>query len=54
MSIFGGIVAFNRALDGETAAAMQDLFLEVVIAPHVDAEALALFGGAKLCSRSGS
>jgi phosphoribosylaminoimidazolecarboxamide formyltransferase/IMP cyclohydrolase len=47
VSIFGGIVAFNRALDRATAEAMQDLFLEVVIAPRIDADALALFGGSK-------
>ncbi len=47
VSIFGGIVAFNRPLDRATAEAMQDLFLEVVIAPRVAADALALFGGSK-------
>jgi phosphoribosylaminoimidazolecarboxamide formyltransferase/IMP cyclohydrolase len=47
VSIFGGIVAFNRPLDRATAEAMQDLFLEVVIAPRVAADALALFGGAR-------
>ena len=47
VSIFGGIVAFNRALDAETAAAMQDLFLEVVIAPQIAPDALALFGSSK-------
>jgi phosphoribosylaminoimidazolecarboxamide formyltransferase/IMP cyclohydrolase len=47
VSIFGGIVAFNRTLDGATAEAMQDLFLEVVIAPRIDARALELFGGSK-------
>ncbi len=33
VSAFGGIVAFNRRLDGEAARAMADLFLEAVIAP---------------------
>lgn len=47
VSIFGGIVALNRALDGATAEAMQDLFLEVVIAPSVRPEALAVFGSSK-------
>ena len=47
VSIFGGIVAFNRPLDGTTATAMQDLFLEVVIAPSIAPEALALFGSSK-------
>jgi phosphoribosylaminoimidazolecarboxamide formyltransferase/IMP cyclohydrolase len=47
VSIFGGIVAFNRPLDRATAEAMQDLFLEVVIAPRIAPDALALFGGSK-------
>ncbi len=35
-SAFGGIIAFNRPLDGETAAAIIDRqFVEVIIAPHV-------------------
>jgi phosphoribosylaminoimidazolecarboxamide formyltransferase/IMP cyclohydrolase len=33
LSAFGGIVAFNRALDGETAAAMRATFLECAAAP---------------------
>lgn len=33
VSIFGGIVACNRPVDGETAALMADIFLEVIIAP---------------------
>ena len=40
VSIFGGIVAFNRKVDSETALALKKLFLEVVIAPEFDAEAL--------------
>ena len=43
MSPFGGIVAVNRTLDRATADAMQDLFLEVVIAPRVAPAALELF-----------
>src|SRR5206468_2753119 len=39
VSAFGGIVALNRPLDGPTAAALSELFLEVVIAPGADAEA---------------
>jgi len=34
-SAFGGIVAFNRELDGEGAAAATALFLECIIAPSV-------------------
>jgi len=32
-SAFGGIAAFNRPLDGETAALIAETFMEVVIAP---------------------
>ncbi len=39
VSAFGGIVAVNRPLDGETARAMSGLFLEVVVAPAVLPEA---------------
>src|SRR5204862_3218962 len=44
VSAFGGIVAVNRKLDAATAAAVAEIFVEVVIAPHADpaaAEALA-------------
>jgi phosphoribosylaminoimidazolecarboxamide formyltransferase/IMP cyclohydrolase len=47
VSIFGGIVAFNRPLDGPTAEAMQDLFLEVVIAPAIAPDAQAVFQSSK-------
>lgn len=40
-SAFGGIIACNRALDGETAAAIvKQQFVEVIIAPLVTPEAL--------------
>jgi len=39
-SAFGGILAFNRALDGATAAAVAKQFAEVIIAPRFEAEAL--------------
>ena len=39
VSAFGGILAFNRALDGATAQAISAQFAEVVIAPRVEAEA---------------
>ena len=43
-SAFGGIIAFNRALDAETAAAIVERqFVEVVIAPRIDAGALETF-----------
>ncbi|MEK9712318.1 MAG: bifunctional phosphoribosylaminoimidazolecarboxamide formyltransferase/IMP cyclohydrolase [Thalassolituus sp.] len=39
-SAFGGIIAFNRELDGETAQAIVDRqFVEVIIAPKVSAAA---------------
>ena len=39
ISAFGGIVAFNRPLDGETAAEIAKIFVEVIIAPHISDEA---------------
>jgi phosphoribosylaminoimidazolecarboxamide formyltransferase/IMP cyclohydrolase len=38
-SAFGGVVAFNRSLDAPTAEAVCKPFVEVVIAPEVDAGA---------------
>jgi len=39
-SAFGGIIAFNRPLDADTAQAIIDQqFVEVIIAPEVDADA---------------
>src|SRR5471032_1864118 len=42
-SAFGGIIAFNRPLDGAAAEAVVRQFVEVVIAPSVTAEARAIF-----------
>lgn len=43
-SAFGGIIAFNRALDSATAAEiLSRQFVEVVIAPAIDADALPHF-----------
>ena len=43
VSSFGGVIAFNRELDRETAAAILDQqFVEVIIAPAVSAEAAEL------------
>ena len=40
-SAFGGIIAFNQELDGETASAIVERqFVEVIIAPKVSAEAI--------------
>ena len=40
LSAFGGVVAFNRAVDEQAAKALTEIFTEVVIAPDYDAEAL--------------
>ncbi len=42
-SIFGGIVAFNRPVDQQTAQEMVKIFLEIVIAPSYSAQALEVF-----------
>ncbi len=44
-SAFGGIIAFNRALDGATADAVTKQFVEVVIAPEITASALTVLAG---------
>jgi len=42
-SAFGGIIAFNRPLDANTARAIIDnQFVEVIVAPGIDKEALAV------------
>ena len=40
VSAFGGIVAFNSNVDGKTAMNLKDIFLECVVAPSFDEEAL--------------
>lgn len=47
VSIFGGIVAFNREVDAETAEAILPLFLEIVIAPSFTEDALKIFSNKK-------
>lgn len=42
VSIFGGIIALNREVDVQTANALHELFLEIVIAPSFAPEALAI------------
>jgi phosphoribosylaminoimidazolecarboxamide formyltransferase/IMP cyclohydrolase len=42
-SAFGGIIAFNRPLDGATAAHVAKQFVEVLIAPGISTEARAVF-----------
>jgi len=39
-SIFGGIVALNREVDKETALKMHEIFLEIIIAPSFNREAV--------------
>jgi phosphoribosylaminoimidazolecarboxamide formyltransferase/IMP cyclohydrolase len=43
VSAFGGILAFNRALDRATAEAVSKQFAEVIIAPRVEADAQKVF-----------
>src|SRR5690554_1717714 len=45
VSAFGGIIAVNRPLDGPTAAAITEIFTEVVVAPGADEAARAAFAG---------
>jgi phosphoribosylaminoimidazolecarboxamide formyltransferase / IMP cyclohydrolase len=46
-SAFGGIVAVNRVLDGNTASEIASLFAEVIIAPEVSSEARKILGAKK-------
>jgi phosphoribosylaminoimidazolecarboxamide formyltransferase/IMP cyclohydrolase len=46
VSIYGGIVGFNKKIDKKTAEELIKLFLEVIIAPDFDADALNI-----LCSK---
>ncbi|HTV88933.1 MAG TPA: bifunctional phosphoribosylaminoimidazolecarboxamide formyltransferase/IMP cyclohydrolase [Stellaceae bacterium] len=48
VSAFGGIVAVNRPLDAATAAAIEKLLIEVVIAPEIDVAALQFLGRKRL------
>ena len=47
VSAFGGVVAFNRAVDGPLAARLAEIFLECIIAPSFDAAARAVLEGKK-------
>ena len=47
VSAFGGVVAFNGEVDGDAAAAMAEVFTEVVVAPAFSEEALAAFASRK-------
>jgi len=43
VSAFGGIVAFNKEVDAEVAASVNEIFTEVVVAPDFAADALEIF-----------
>ncbi|HWP57311.1 MAG TPA: bifunctional phosphoribosylaminoimidazolecarboxamide formyltransferase/IMP cyclohydrolase [Candidatus Acidoferrales bacterium] len=47
VSIFGGVIAFNRPVDRETAEELKEIFLEIVIAPEFTPEAKAVLSSAK-------
>src|SRR5262249_4276474 len=47
VSAFGGVLAFNRTLDEETAAEIAKTFIEAIAAPDYSAEALKILTGKK-------
>jgi phosphoribosylaminoimidazolecarboxamide formyltransferase / IMP cyclohydrolase len=47
VSAFGGVLAFNRALDGATAEEVVKLFVECIAAPGFDAAAMEKLGAKK-------
>ncbi len=47
VSIFGGIVALNRPVDKETAEELSKIFLEIIIAPSFETEALEILENKK-------
>ncbi|MDN3017398.1 bifunctional phosphoribosylaminoimidazolecarboxamide formyltransferase/IMP cyclohydrolase [Paenibacillus sp. BSR1-1] len=47
VSIFGGIIAFNREVDGQTAGKLHEIFLEIIIAPSFTKEALEILTAKK-------
>lgn len=48
-SAFGGVIASNRVFDGETAAALEELFVECIAAPSFTPEARELLAKKKNC-----
>ncbi|MCW3087737.1 MAG: phosphoribosylaminoimidazolecarboxamide formyltransferase [Sediminibacterium sp.] len=46
-SAFGGVLVCNQAIDKETAAAINEIFFEVLIAPAFDADALGILKSKK-------
>ena len=47
VSAFGGVLAFNRSMDAETAAEVAKLFVECIIAPAYDSAAREILAGKK-------
>ena len=47
VSAYGGVLAFNRTLDGETAAEAAKIFIEAIAAPDFSEEALQILGTKK-------
>lgn len=47
VSIFGGVIAFNRPVDEETAKELKEIFLEIIIAPSFTPEAKTVLSSAK-------
>jgi len=47
VSAFGGIISFNREVDGETAMAVAELFAEVILAPAFSVDAQRIFASKK-------
>jgi phosphoribosylaminoimidazolecarboxamide formyltransferase/IMP cyclohydrolase len=49
VSAYGSVIAANREVDGETAAAMRKLFVEVIVAPGYHPAALEILARKKDC-----
>ncbi len=47
VSAFGGVIAFNRSVDAETAAEVAKLFVECIVAPGYDSAARETFAAKK-------
>ena len=47
VSSFGGVIASNTVVDREMAESLRDLFVEVIVAPSVQEDALAVFAEKK-------
>jgi phosphoribosylaminoimidazolecarboxamide formyltransferase / IMP cyclohydrolase len=47
VSIFGGIIAFNREVDTQTAHKLHEIFLEIIIAPSFSVDALEILQSKK-------